>query len=180
MNTKLAALLAALALAATAHVAAAGETHEHGHGAGEVQKLRLDAGRKWATDAPLRQAMDEINRALAEALPLIHRNRFDDAHYRALAATVNSQVAFAVDNCHLEPKADAMLHLVIADLVAGAGTMQGAAASRRTMGPRRWRRRCRLTASISSTPAGRPQGLSSATRRRNPRATGGRPQPAPG
>ena len=126
MNTKLAALLAALALAATAHVAAAGETHEHGHGAGEVQKLRLDAGRKWATDAPLRQAMDEINRALAEALPLIHRNRFDDAQYRALAATVNRQVAFAVDNCHLEPKADAMLHLVIADLVAGAGTMQGA------------------------------------------------------
>jgi hypothetical protein len=126
MNTKLPALLAALALAATAHIAAAGETHEHGHGAGEVQKLRLDAGRKWATDAPLRQAMDEINRALAEALPLIHRNRFDDAQYRALAATVNRQVAFTVDNCHLEPRADAMLHLVIADLVAGAGTMQGA------------------------------------------------------
>lgn len=126
MNTKLPALLAALALAATAHIATAGETHEHGHGAGEVQKLRLDAGRKWATDAPLRQTMDEINRALAEALPLIHKNRFDDAQYRALAATVNRQVAFAVDNCHLEPKADAMLHLVIADLAAGAGTMQGA------------------------------------------------------
>ena len=126
MDTKLPALLAALALAATTPIAAAGEMHEHGHGTGEIQKLRLDFGRKWATDAPLRQAMDEINRALAEALPLIHKNRFDDAQYRALAATVNRQVTFTVDNCHLEPKADAMLHLVIADLVAGAGTMQGA------------------------------------------------------
>jgi hypothetical protein len=34
-------------------------------------------------------------------------------------------VAYAVANCKLEPNADAMLHLVIADLMAGTESMEG-------------------------------------------------------
>lgn len=75
--------------------------------------------------------MNDINQAMAKALPLIHKNQFGDEAYRALAATVNRKVAFAVENCRLEPKADAMLHLVIADLMAGAETMQGKTATAR-------------------------------------------------
>jgi len=38
----------------------------------------------------------------------------------ALAKKVESEVAGIVQNCKLEPEADAQLHIVIADLMAGA------------------------------------------------------------
>jgi len=39
---------------------------------------------------------------------------------------VNDQLAFMVKNCKLEPKADAVpvLHLILADIIAGAGILQ--------------------------------------------------------
>lgn len=134
MKTKFSILLASLALAISANTHAAGsaEAHHHdGHGSDSPQQLQLDAGKKWATDAPLRQAMNDINQAMAKALPLIHKNQFGDEAYRALATTVSQKVAYAVEHCKLEPKADAMLHRVIADLMAGAGMMEGKTASPR-------------------------------------------------
>lgn len=128
MKTKLSTLLAALVLVVSAPIHAAGspDGNPHaGHGSIAPQKLQLNAGKKWATDAPLRQSMNDINQAMAKALPLIHKNQFDHAAYQALAATVNQRVAYAVEHCKLEPKADAMLHLIIADLTAGAETMEG-------------------------------------------------------
>lgn len=134
MKTQFPALLAALvlALSASTHAAAGAEAHHHdGHGSAAPQQLQLDAGKKWATDAHLRQALDGINQAMASALPLIHGNRFGDDAYRALAKTVSEKVAYTVEHCKLEPKADAMLHLVIADLMAGAKMMEGKTASPR-------------------------------------------------
>ena len=57
------------ALAADAH-------HHHGNSHAGEPTLRLNAGRQWATDTPLRQSMDGINRAMAKALPAIHHDRF--------------------------------------------------------------------------------------------------------
>lgn len=127
MKMKSCTLLAVLMLAASASAQAAGSQggHDHhGHGSGEPQKLQLDAGRKWGTDKFLRQAMEGINQAMDGALPLIHKHRFGGQEYQALAATVRQKVAYAVENCRLEPRADAMLHLVIADLLAGAEAME--------------------------------------------------------
>lgn len=132
MQTRLSALLFSLFLAAALPVAAhAADAHHHGHGSADTPKLQLDAGKKWGTDKTLRQTMAEINQAVGEALPLIHQDKFDDRQYGALAATVNRKVAYAVENCKLDPKADAMLHLVIADLLAGAEMMDGKAAGTR-------------------------------------------------
>jgi hypothetical protein len=75
--------------------------------------------------------MDGINRAMAKALPAIHHSRFGDADYDALAAAVNRNVAYAVERCKLAPEADAQLHLVIAELLAGAEAMEGKAAAPR-------------------------------------------------
>ena len=122
MQTKLSVFLVALFLAAASNIHAA-ETHHHHHAA-EPAKLQLNAGKKWATDAPLRQAMNDINQAMAKALPAIHKNQFGNEDYQALAATISARVGDAVAQCKLEPKADAMLHLVIADLMAGAGIME--------------------------------------------------------
>ena len=45
--------------------------------------------------------------------------------YDELAVKVNAEVANIVKNCHLEKDADEMLHLVIADMLAGAEAMSG-------------------------------------------------------
>ncbi len=124
MKTRISAALAFLALALPLAGQAAGHEHHehHDHGA---PTLQLNAGKKWASDAPLRQAMGHINQAMADALPRIHTDQFKDADYQALAKTVNDQVAYAVANCKLAPRADAMLHGVIAELLAGAAGMEG-------------------------------------------------------
>lgn len=110
---------------------AAEEHHHHGESSAAVQKLELNAGKKWATDAPLRQSMDDINQAMAKALPLIHKERFSNSDYAALANTINQKVGYAIEHCRLEAKADAMLHLVIGELMAGAEIMKGKTAAAR-------------------------------------------------
>lgn len=112
-SLKQAAIALAFALTFAGPAAAAGESHEHGHGAGEA-KLVLDHGRKWQTDAPLRKGMENIRAVLAT------RQKPE-----ALAALVNAEVAYIVQNCKLPEDADAQLHLVIAELLAGADEMKG-------------------------------------------------------
>lgn len=123
-------LLLAMTMALSANIHAADVHHGHEHGS-PAPVLRLDAGKPWPTDEPLRQAMGEINQAMAKALPAIHRQAFGDGEYQALAATVRERVAYVVDHCKLEAQADAMLHLVIADLLAGAEVMDGKTANPR-------------------------------------------------
>ena len=48
-----------------------------------------------------------------------------DDEAKALAATIRTEVDGLVKNCKLEPKADAMLHIVIADLLTGAQVISG-------------------------------------------------------
>lgn len=90
-----------------------------------VQKLELNAGEKWVTDAALRQSMGEIKQVMLTALPLIHKDGFSNSDYAALATTINKKVGYAIEHCKLDAKADAMLHLVVAELMAGAEIMEG-------------------------------------------------------
>jgi len=130
MKAKISALLACLALGFSLPAHAEGHDH-HDHSSNEPQKLQLNAGKKWATDQHLRQTISDINQAMSEALPRIHKNQFSEGDYQALATTISQKVAYAVDHCKLTPKADAMLHLVIADLLGGAEIMEGKQASSR-------------------------------------------------
>jgi len=126
MKTIFAVVLTAIALGASPNILAAeSAAHNHSHGSAEPTKLHLNAGKKWATDEPLRQAMNDINQAMAKAIPAIHKNQYGNDDYQALATTISENVASAIQNCKLEPQADAMLHLVIADLMEGAETMRG-------------------------------------------------------
>lgn len=115
-------LVAAFTLAATGNAIAA---DPHQHAAGEPTKLALDHGKKWPTDGPLRKGMTEIREALAAKHEAIHNGKLTPTEYKALGGTVEAQVATIVAQCKLEPAADANLHLIIAELVAGADAMQG-------------------------------------------------------
>lgn len=113
-------LMAAFFLASTAVRSADEHAHHAGHG-----KLMLNDGQKWITDAPLRLAMNRISKALGARLPAIHENKLGSADYVALGKTIDDNVAYMVNNCQLPADSDAMLHLVLAEMVQGSEAMQG-------------------------------------------------------
>jgi len=130
---KIAASLSAAALL-NAGAAIAQDQH-HSHGQEKPAQLTLNNGKKWAADDNLRQGMSRIRDALAAELPAIHSGKATAEQYLALAQKTNDQIAFMVKNCKLEPKADAMLHLVLADIIAGADAMmmaQGGSEARKS------------------------------------------------
>ena len=120
---KMAVTLSAAALLSLSPGMVSAQDHSHSHDDGKPAQLTLDNGKKWATDNNLRQSMGLIRDALAAEPPAIHSGKATTEQYRALAQKTNDQIAFMVKNCKLEPKADAMLHLVLADIIAGADAM---------------------------------------------------------
>ena len=116
---------AGLALGLSAGSLAA-DAHSHEHGAAPA-KLELNNGKKWATDEPLRQGMQNIRKLMDASLHDIHEGKLSAAKYGELAKKVNAEVGGIVANCKLEPKADAQLHLVIADIGEGVEAMEGKA-----------------------------------------------------
>ena len=120
----LAAVLAgtmALALPVVSNAQATSAAHEHAtHG-----KVTLDNGKKWPTDEALRTGMTGIRKLIEPQLDAVHGGKLTAAQYNELAQKVEGQVGYIVANCKLDPKADAMLHLVIADIGTGVDAMAG-------------------------------------------------------
>jgi hypothetical protein len=69
--------------------------------------------------------MDNIRAAFSADLKAIHANKQSPQKFEVLAVKVNGEVAGIVQNCKLDPEADAQLHIVIAELMGGAEAMQG-------------------------------------------------------
>lgn len=119
----------AAALAVVVVAAVLGWRHFHAGHAGDhaahadhrgLQGLALNEGRKWATDEPLRLGMANMRSLLAQAGPA---SKMDTAHATALADGLHAQVNYLIVNCKLEPRADAVLHVLIAEVLAGAGQL---------------------------------------------------------
>jgi hypothetical protein len=99
--------------------------HDHSHEKSAPQKLMLKNGHKWDTDEALRQAMSRIRTEMAASQPGNQGEKVSLQQYQAMANKVNEQVAFMMQNCKLDKDADAMLHLVLADIIAGVDAMAG-------------------------------------------------------
>lgn len=128
MKKTFAVALAAAFLAAPPALAA--DAHHHDEHAAHGATLQLDNGRKWPSDAALRKSMSALRAAFAGKIHAIHAGKLPPEGYRELGSRVEGAVANIVAECKLEPKADAMLHIVVADLIAGADVMQGRAAGK--------------------------------------------------
>jgi hypothetical protein len=126
------ALLASVWLVLPLSGAAADHRH-HAAAAG----LELDHGRKWETDAPLRRGMAELRKVLMPRLDAIHRGSLSREDHAQLGAAIEAQVGMIVSQCKLAPKADAMLHIVIAELIGAADVLQGKAAGDASQAARR-------------------------------------------
>lgn len=105
--------------------AAAQEGHAHAQAGAAVANMKLDDGRKWATDAPLRAGMAAIRTAFDADHGAIHAGTETDLQYEALAARIEAQVHQIIASCRLPAAADANLHYAIADLLQGVGLMRG-------------------------------------------------------
>ena len=124
--------LVLLALAAPlAAVQPAAAQHDHEAGA---HTLKLDNGKKWSTDAPLRQGMSAIRDAVAADHRAIHTDKETAAQYNALAGKIDGQIAYIVKNCKLAPEADMRLHVVLAEITAGSDLMKGTDQAKRKEG----------------------------------------------
>jgi hypothetical protein len=97
----------------------------HDHRTAAPRALSLDHGRKWATDVALRDGMGRIRGLVEPRLGDAHGGRLDDGQYRALAVRIEAEVGTIVAKCKLAPAADAALHVVIAEMLAGADAMAG-------------------------------------------------------
>ena len=117
-------VLAAIAIALPLTLSAA-EPGNHAHEAHAKHKLELNAGKKWPTDDALRKGMSSMRSSVVAALPSAHAGRLSDADYEVLAKELGTQVGYIVQNCKLEPRADAQLHLVLERVVNGIDTIGG-------------------------------------------------------
>ena len=95
------------------------QSHDHDHGDASAA-LTLNEGRRWETDLPLRTGMQRIREAVDQAFVAHTDKRLTSAAAKALSASVQQDVNYLITNCKLPPKADATLHVLITELLAGA------------------------------------------------------------
>lgn len=97
--------------------------HDHSHDSGAPAALSLNNGMKWSTDESLRQGMVRIRDALALDMPAVRAGSISAVQLGALGDKVNAAIGSIFQNCKLEPQADAMLHLILAEIMAGADVL---------------------------------------------------------
>ena len=125
LATALALGMALAGALATLMVGTAQAQTTHSHEATASNALSLNAGRKWATDDALRGGMSRIRGLVATQLDTARAGRLSAAQYAALAGRIEGEVGGIVAKCKLEPRADAMLHVVIGGIGAGTDAMAG-------------------------------------------------------
>lgn len=117
-------LAISLVLGMSGVASAASDEHSHdGHDAGAIE-LTLNAGNKWPGDNSLRKAMGEIRVAMASRLGEIHENKLPVNEYKVLAAAVQGQIDYMIENCKLPTEEDEQLHIVVNQIVEGIEEME--------------------------------------------------------
>jgi hypothetical protein len=77
----------------------------------------------WASDAPLREGMRRMHRAV-EALGHAEHDHLDAAQTTAVAQLVQDAANYMITNCKLAPEPDAALHGLLATLMTGAAAIK--------------------------------------------------------
>lgn len=116
--------LLALPLGTMAVTAIASEAaHSHGH---EVHgTMELNQGQKWETDAALRHGMGALHQIVFIGLKGAHSNSLKADDYKKMSGEIMTQFTYIVENCDLEPEADAQLHILLGNIIQGVETIEG-------------------------------------------------------
>ena len=133
---KLAATLAAAALLLLAAVSAPPALAQHSHEHPAPAVAQAAPAQRWDTDVPLRTGMAKI-RAAVDALQHYERGHMGPEQAVEQATQIQQQIAYLVANCKLQPQADAALHVIIAELGAGAQALKDNPADLSVIAPMR-------------------------------------------
>jgi hypothetical protein len=98
----------------------------HDHATQDTGGLVMNEGERWATDAALRKGMDRVRASFSEVLPAYKRGELSRETATDTARAIDDHVAFMVENCKLEAEADAVLHVLLAELLQGAAALREA------------------------------------------------------
>ena len=116
--------LLALPLGTVAGTAMASDAaHSHGH---EVHgTMELNQGQKWETDAALRQGMGALHQIVSTGLKGAHASALNPDDYKKMSGEIMTQFTYIVENCDLEPEADAQLHILLGNIIQGVEAIEG-------------------------------------------------------
>lgn len=99
------------------------DAHDHGAHDAAVADLVLNEGAKWEGDQNMITGMEAIRATMAANLDAIHANTLAADAAQDVSTEVMTQVEFMIENCELEPAADEQFHLVLAQVMDGALTL---------------------------------------------------------
>lgn len=118
-------MLAACALSFTSVQAQVQEHAAHEHAEHVKMQLKLDHNnQRWATDAPLRKGMERIQAAVNQAQLMATNIKLDGTQAAELVTANDDAIAYIFQNCNLEPRADANLHILLSQLIAANSAMK--------------------------------------------------------
>lgn len=109
----------------TALAADAAHSHGHSHGHEVHGTMELNQGQKWETDAALRQGMGALHQIVSTGLDGAHTNALTADDYKKLSGEIMTHFTYIVENCELEPEADAQLHILLGNIIQGVEVIEG-------------------------------------------------------
>ncbi len=97
---------------------------EHAHVEHGDAGLSLNNGKPWDTDAALRRGMIEIRTAVDLLEPAFAAEQLNQTQAIQLSEAVKGSVTTMIEQCELEPAADANLHSILAMFLAAASELE--------------------------------------------------------
>lgn len=93
--------------------------HKHGHNLSAAgSRANLNNGKKWKSDATLKKNMIAMHKEFDSLHSKFESNKATENDFKSMQATTQKSLDDIFKNCKLEPKADATLHEVLAQLMA--------------------------------------------------------------
>ncbi|MBP9709238.1 MAG: hypothetical protein KBD78_16505 [Oligoflexales bacterium] len=81
-------------------------------------------GKKYESDAPLRTHMSAIRTEMQSKIGDIHSGRVKDEDYQRLSEKIDTSIQSIFKDCKLKPEADAALHTILTEIMAGSAAMK--------------------------------------------------------
>lgn len=117
-------ILLASGIMALAPLAGAQDEHSHDHGTPAAKASPPKPGGKFESDKPLRTHMGSIRNDIQGQMKAVHQKSIKAADYEKLSGKIDKTVKSIFKECKLKPEADAALHSILADIMAGSSTMK--------------------------------------------------------
>src|SRR3546814_18275377 len=73
----------------------------------------------------LRQGMGALHQIVSRGMDTAHTNALKPDDYKKMSGEIMTQFTYIVENCKLEPEADAQLHILLGNISQGVDVIEG-------------------------------------------------------